>query len=84
MTNNELRAKLKDEKSKRIDAETKAHLLEEALKQKLIIKNVTEQNEQLLSFAQYVYNHFDDSSSKTAKDYLQDFLYLQQNTNTNK
>lgn len=31
-------------------------------------------SDQLLAVAEYIYNHFDDSSSKTAKDYLQDFL----------
>jgi hypothetical protein len=31
-------------------------------------------SEQLLAVAEYVYNHFDDSSSKAARDYLQDFL----------
>ena len=31
-------------------------------------------SEQLLAVAEYVYNHFDDSSTKTAKDYLEDFL----------
>jgi len=44
-----------------------------------VVKNLTipvvvGQSEQLLAVAEYVYNHFDDSSSKTAKDYLQDFL----------
>lgn len=36
--------------------------------------SVVGRSEQLLAVAEYVYNHFDDSSSKTAKDYLQDFL----------
>ena len=38
------------------------------------IANVVRRSEQLLAVAEYVYNHFDNSSSKTAKDYLQDFL----------
>lgn len=38
------------------------------------IPAVVGRSEQLLAVAEYVYNHFDDSSSKTAKDYLQDFL----------
>jgi heptaprenylglyceryl phosphate synthase len=38
------------------------------------IGGVVGQSEQLLAVAEYIYNHFDDSSSKTAKDYLQDFL----------
>ena len=42
--------------------------------QKLPIHNVVGRSEQLLAVAEYIYNHFDDSSSKTAKDYLQDFL----------
>lgn len=42
--------------------------------QALSIANVVGQSEQLLAVAEYVYNHFDDSSSKTAEDYLQDFL----------
>ena len=41
---------------------------------KLPIHNVVGRSEQLLAVAEYIYNHFDDSSSKTAKDYLQDFL----------
>jgi hypothetical protein len=36
--------------------------------------DVMQRSEQLLAVAEYVYNHFDDSSSKTTKDYLQDFL----------
>ena len=38
------------------------------------IPDVVGQSEQLLAVAEYVYNHFDDSSSKTPKDYLQDFI----------
>ena len=36
--------------------------------------NIAERSEHLLAVAEYVYDHFDDSSRKTAKDYLQDFL----------
>ena len=40
----------------------------------LLLFSAGEQRESLLAVAEYVYNHFDDSSSKTAKDYLQDFI----------
>jgi hypothetical protein len=55
-------------------AEADARALLEEIKQALTIPDVVGQSEQLLAVAEYVYNHFDDSSSKTAKDYLQDFL----------
>ncbi len=42
--------------------------------EKLILSGVSQHREQLLAVAEYVYDHFDDSSSKTAKDYLQEFL----------
>ena len=48
--------------------------IKEAVTEALRIHDVVERSEQLLAVAEYVYNHFDDSSSKTAKDYLQDFL----------
>lgn len=48
--------------------------INEKLMQVLRIHDVAGQSEQLLAVAEYVYNHFDDSSSKTAKDYLQEFL----------
>ena len=45
-----------------------------AMEQILLLFSVSGQSELLLSVAKYVYNHFDDSSSKTANDYLQEFL----------
>ena len=48
--------------------------IKEAVTEALRIHDVVGRSEQLLAVAEYVYNHFDDSSSKTAKDYLQDFL----------
>ena len=46
---------------------------QEAIKN-CFIPDVVGRSEQLLAVAEYVYNHFDDSSSKTAKEYLEDFL----------
>lgn len=66
----------------KIDENTMNHLIEDAQNyvaklnelKLLSLHNVVGQSEQLLAVAEYIYNHFDDSSSKTAKDYLQDFL----------
>jgi hypothetical protein len=58
-----------------IQAMTEDRFIEALKEAKLLpIPAVVGRSEQLLAVAEYVYNHFDDSSSKTAKDYLQDFL----------
>jgi hypothetical protein len=69
-------------KAKEFDSKLKRHPMSSEELQKVLcdfvealrIHDVVGRGEQLLAVAKYVYNHFDDSSSKKAKDYLDDYL----------